>query len=239
MPATHSLEKTSAISLDKVAGTAPDLIAMYKDAEKSLRARELIGSRRAVYFLFSRSAPMRHHFESGAVQRLGDQVLSLSAHLDADGKVPVGFFSDEMYTFARRGAFQSRQAFVDALGAHQGRVGELHELLGGTGTPRYRPAMEAVRTHYRASTAYQASIPAFVVFQTDVEPQDEPATRDFLQATAHENVRWQFVPFGAERRFDLLRRLPGNIGVSAAGAHPLALSNIELYNRLVAGLPGT
>ncbi|WP_330351908.1 VWA domain-containing protein [Streptomyces sp. NBC_00582] len=238
MPTTHSLEKTSAISLDEVAGTAPDLIDMYKDAETSLRDRDLIGRRAAVYLVIDRSLSMKPYFGNGTVQRLSDQILSLSAHLDDDGTVPVGFFSDEMHTLARSRLLRRPQAFEEvALGAHQGRIAQLHNSLGRMGGTHYRPAMEAVLDHYRGSKAFKASIPAFVVFQTDGGPQDESATRDFLHATAHENVRWQFVPFGAERQFDLLGRLPGNTGISAVGANPLALSNAELYNRLVTGLP--
>ncbi|MFJ8752315.1 VWA domain-containing protein [Streptomyces sp. NPDC102441] len=234
---THSLHKTSAISLDKVAGTAPDLIDMYTDAETSLRKVDLIGGRAAVYLVIDRSISMRDYFTSGAVQRLSDQILSLAAHLDDDGKVPVGFFSDKMHTLSRGKIFRRPQTLVDVeLGNHQGRIAELHNSLGPMGGTKYRPAMEAVREHYRASSAYKASIPAFVVFQTDGAPHDESATRKFLDSTQDENIRWQFVPFGEERQFGVLSSLPGNVGVSAVGYNPLDLSNAELYSRLVTGL---
>lgn len=236
--ATHSLEKTSAISLEKVAGTAPDLIDMYKDAESSLRKSDRLGGRAAVYLVIDRSYSMKDYFANGSVQRLSDQILSLSAHLDDDGKVPVGFFSTEMHSLARRGLFRRPQAFVDIeLGAHQGRIAQLHNSLGDMGGTQYRPAMEAVLDHYHASSAYKASTPAFVVFQTDGAPEDVSETSDFLQSTQDENVRWQFVPFGEEGRFGTLSGLPGNTGVSAVGFNPLALSNEELYNRLASGLP--
>ncbi|GHG22895.1 VWA domain-containing protein [Streptomyces filamentosus] len=236
--ATHSLQKTSAISLDKVAGTAPDLIDMYKDAETSLRRSDRLGGRAAVYLVIDRSRSMADFFTDGSVQRLSDQILSLSAHLDDDGKVPVGFFSTEMHTITRGRILRRPQAFVDVeLGAHQGRIAQLHNSLGRMGGTHYRPAMEAVRAHYRASRAYKVGTPAFVVFQTDGAPQDAPATRDFLRSTQGENMRWQFVPFGEAGWFRFLHTLPGNTGVSAVGSDPLALSNAELYDRLVAGLP--
>ncbi|MEU2354553.1 VWA domain-containing protein [Streptomyces misionensis] len=236
--ATHSLQKTSAISLDKVAGTAPDLIDMYKDAETSLRESDRLGGRAAVYLVIDRSLSMTDFFNDGSVQRLSDQILGLSAHLDDDGKVPVGFFSTKMHTIARGGLLRRPQAFVDVeLGAHQGRIAQLHNSLGRMGGTSYRPAMEAVLAHYHASRAYKAGTPAFVVFQTDGAPQDAPETRDFLRYTRDENVRWQFVPFGEAEAFGVLSGLPGNTGVSAVGSDPLALSNAELYNRLVSGLP--
>ncbi|MFJ6438247.1 VWA domain-containing protein [Streptomyces sp. NPDC091416] len=236
--APHSLEKTSAISLEKIAGTAPDLIDMYKDAETSLRKSNRLGGRAAVYLVIDRSLSMEPYFADGSVQRLSDQILSLAAHLDDDGKVPVGFFSTEMHTVSRRGVLRRPRPFVDIeLGTHQGRIAELHNSLGAMGGTWYRPAMEAVLDHYRASSAYAASTPAFVVFQTDGGPQDEAEAAEFLQTTRDENVRWQFVPFGAVPHFSVLSRLPGNTGVSALGSDPQALSNSDLYNRLAVGLP--
>ncbi|ATM24773.1 hypothetical protein SMD44_p10274 (plasmid) [Streptomyces alboflavus] len=236
---THSLRKTSAISFEKVAGTAPDLIDMYKDAGDSLRKQDLIGTRAAVYLVIDRSLSMEGYYLNGTVQRLSDQILSLTAHVDDDGIVQVAFFDDDVRTIGRgRGLFRRSQKLADvALGAHQGRIAELHNSLGRMGGTRYRPAMEAVMEHYRASTAYQDSTPAFVVFQTDGAPHDEDETADFLRSTQHENVRWQFVPFGQENQFGCLSRLPGNVGISAVGHDPLSMPSAELYNRLVTGLP--
>jgi hypothetical protein len=222
--ATYSLQKTSAISLDEIASTAPDLIDMYKDAETSLRESQRLGGRAAIYLVIDRSFSMKDYFNNGSVQRLSDQILSLSAHLDYDRKVPVGFFSTDMHTITRGRIIRRPQAFVDVkLGAHQGRIAQLHNSLGSMGGTHYRPAMEAVLAHYHVSRAYKAGTPAFVVFQTDGAPQDAPATRDFKD----ENVRWQFVPFGEAGGFDGLY-LPGNTGVSTVGSDPLALSNAEL-----------
>ncbi|WP_078965688.1 VWA domain-containing protein [Streptomyces aureocirculatus] len=43
---------------------------------------------------------MEHYFANGSVQRLSDQILSLSAHLDDDGKVPVSFSSTKKHSIA-------------------------------------------------------------------------------------------------------------------------------------------
>ncbi|MFD9053565.1 VWA domain-containing protein [Streptomyces zaomyceticus] len=158
--ATHSLQKTSAISLDKVAGTAPDLIDMYKDAETSLRESDRLGGRAAVYLVIDRSLSMTDFFNDGSVQRLSDQILSLSAHLDDDGKAPVGFFSTEMHTIARGGLLRRPQALVDVkLGAHQGprTAAAAHRHLEepaalDTGRPHARQGrpLHTVRHHHRA-----------------------------------------------------------------------------------------
>ncbi|MGW1783878.1 VWA domain-containing protein [Streptomyces sp. NPDC002143] len=63
---------------------------MYKDAETSLCTSDRLDDRAAVYLVIDRFYLMKNFFADGTVQRLSDQILSLSAHLDDDGKVPVG-----------------------------------------------------------------------------------------------------------------------------------------------------
>ncbi|MFE9137827.1 hypothetical protein [Streptomyces sp. NPDC007355] len=65
----------------------------------------------------------------------------------------------------------------------------------------------------------------------------QAATSDVLRSTRAENVRCPLVPFGEAGEFGFLSGLPGNTGVGAVGSDPPALSNAELYNRLVSGLP--
>ncbi|MGW0868914.1 VWA domain-containing protein [Streptomyces sp. NPDC002740] len=59
-------------------------------ARSSLRKSDGFGDRAAVYLVIDRSYLMKHYFTDGTVQRLSDRFLSLSAHLDDDGKVAVG-----------------------------------------------------------------------------------------------------------------------------------------------------
>ncbi|GHB82467.1 hypothetical protein GCM10010306_091330 [Streptomyces umbrinus] len=59
-------------------------------ARSSLRKRDGLGDRAAVYLVIDRSYLMKNYFTDDTVQRLSDRILSLSAHLDDDGQVPVG-----------------------------------------------------------------------------------------------------------------------------------------------------
>jgi hypothetical protein len=132
----HALNRTSDISLEKVVGTAPDLTDMCKDAETSLRKSDGLGDRAAVYLVIDRSCLMKNYFTDGTVQRWSDRILSLSAHLDDDGKVPVGAASSPAESTLTRGVlFRRSQSFVDvALGAHLGRIAELHTPRGTPNT---------------------------------------------------------------------------------------------------------
>jgi hypothetical protein len=71
-----------AISLSKMQSQAPDLVSLYKTAGSSVRAHGLEGVRAAVYLVLDRSGSMRPYYKDGTMQHLGEQVLSLSAHLD-------------------------------------------------------------------------------------------------------------------------------------------------------------
>ncbi|MCQ9179090.1 VWA domain-containing protein [Streptomyces sp. IBSBF 2953] len=74
-------------------------------ARSSLRKSGGLGDRAAVYLVIDRSYFMKNYFTDGTVQRLSDQILSLSAHLDDDGKVPVGAASSPAeYTPSREAA---------------------------------------------------------------------------------------------------------------------------------------
>ncbi|QIJ62124.1 VWA domain-containing protein [Streptomyces sp. JB150] len=225
----------AAISLDKVSRTAPALVNLYKSAGVSLAKHGLDGQRAAVYLVVDYSGSMRPYYKDGSVQALADRVLGLSAHLDDDGRVPVVFFSTD----------------VDAvteleLAGHQGRVERIVAGLGHMGKTSYHLAMDAVIDHYLDSGATD---PAFVVFQTDGGPVDKLAAERFLCKASRLPLFWQFIGFGdpGSRQFEFLRKLDDlpvpekrvvdNAGFFHAGEDPRAVSDAELYDRLVGEFP--
>jgi hypothetical protein len=218
----------SAISLEKVAATAPTLVSLYKSAGVTLEKRGLRGERAAVYLVLDRSGSMRRFYRDGTVQHLAEQVLGLAAHFDDDGIVPLVFFSTEVDTHEI------------ALGRHEGRVNTLHDSLGHMGRTYYEKAMRAVIDHYQASGA---TAPALVVFQTDGAPDNRTATTRLLTEASRLPLFWQFVGFGDDsfaylRRLDTLTgRAVDNAGFFAAGKEPRAVPDAELYDRLMAEFP--
>ncbi|MFJ9574721.1 VWA domain-containing protein [Streptomyces bacillaris] len=240
-----NLTKTSAISLEKVAGTAPGLIDAYKSAETTLRKNELLGERAAVYLVLDRSGSMRSFYGDGSVQRLAEQALGLAAHFDDDGIVPLTFFSTEVHTHkVRRGLLSRSSKTIDiALNDYQGRVGAIHKGLGHMGRTNYATAMEAVIEHYQQS---KTNAPAFVIFQTDGAPDDKEQTTALLQQAAKLPIFWQFVGFGNDP-FTYLRRLDDmpvpqtrvvdNAGFFPAGGSPRTLTDDYLYTKLMSEFP--
>ncbi|MGW1588947.1 vWA domain-containing protein [Streptomyces sp. NPDC002386] len=225
----------AAISLRKMAETAPALVEPYRAAGISLRKHGLDDLRAAVYLVVDHSGSMRPYFQDGSVQALAERVLGLSAHLDDDGRVPVVFFSTDI------------DAVTDiALDAHEGRVEQIAAGLGHMGRTSYHLAMDAVIDHYLDSGA---TAPALVVFQTDGGPVSRPAAERYLCKAARLPLFWQFVGFGDpdSRQFDFLRRLDDlavparrvvdNAGFFHAGRDPRRVPDAELYDRLVGEFP--
>nr|WP_246259492.1 VWA domain-containing protein [Streptomyces typhae] len=221
--------------MEKVQATAPRLVSLYKTAGERLRARGLGGERAAVYLVVDHSGSMRPYYRDGSVQALADRVLGLSAHLDDDGVVPAVFFSTDV------------DAIADIeLAAHHGRVEEIVAGLGHMGQTSYHLAMDAVIDHYLDSGG---GAPALVVFQTDGGPLSRAAAERYLCKAARLPLFWQFIGFGnpASKQFDYLRgldelavparRVVDNSGFFHAGKDPFALSDDELYDRLLGEFP--
>jgi vWA found in TerF C terminus len=217
-----------AISLEKVAATAPGLVSLYKSAGVTLDKRGLRGERAAVYLVLDRSGSMRRFYRDGTVQHLAEQVLGLAAHFDDDGIVPVVFFSTEVDTHQIE------------LGRHEGRINALHDSLGHMGRTYYEKAMRAVIDHHQSSGA---GAPALVIFQTDGSPDNRSATTRLLTDASRLPLFWQFVGFGDDsfaylHRLDTLSgRTLDNAGFFAAGDEPRAIPDAELYDRLMAEFP--
>ncbi|GAA2970808.1 VWA domain-containing protein [Streptomyces lactacystinicus] len=240
-----SLTKTSAISLEKITGTAPGLIDTYRSAEATLRNIDLLGLRAAVYLVLDRSGSMRRFYNDGSVQRLSEQALGLAAHFDDDGIVPLTFFSTGVHTHkVRRGLLHRSEKTIDlSLDNYQGRVGAIHNGLGHMGRTYYASGMEAVIEHYQQS---KTTAPAFVIFQTDGAPDDKPATTKLLKDVAKLPIFWQFIGFGNDP-FAYLRslddmpvpaaRIVDNAGFFAAGDNPSALTDNHLYSQLMGEFP--
>ncbi|WP_369360219.1 VWA domain-containing protein [Streptomyces sp. cg2] len=225
----------SPLSLERVQQAAPPLVSLYKQAGVSLRKHGLQGQRAAVYLVLDRSGSMRPYYKDGTMQRLAEQVLAVSAHLDDDAVVPLVFFSTDVDGVHEIG-----------LDDYHGRVAACHEQLGHMGRTHYEAGMDAVLDHYLASGA---TAPALVVFQTDGGPTSRTAAEKWLCKAARLPLFWQFIGFGdpEHREFDFLRRLDelpvptrrivDNAGFFPAGTTPAALPDAELYDRLLGEFP--
>ncbi|MER6288425.1 VWA domain-containing protein [Streptomyces sviceus] len=228
-------KRAAAISLSKVQERAPDLVSLYKSAGDSVHEHGLSGQRAAVYLVLDRSKSMNPNYKDGTAQHLAEQVLSLAAYFDDDGRVPVVFFSTDVDGVTEL-----------ELGGHRGRINKLHQNLGHMGRTNYHWAMDAVIDHYLASGN---NSPALVVFQTDGGPTSKFAAERYLCKAARLPLFWQFIGFGDpdDNEFAFLcklddlavpaRRIIDNAGFFHAGKDPRSVPDELLYDRLLQEFP--
>ena len=216
------------VSFEKVKATAPGLVNLYKTAGVTLDKHGLSGRRAAVYLVLDHSGSMRRYYQDGSVQRLAEQVLALSANLDDDGIVPTIFFGTKAHPSVEIG-----------LDDYKGRIEREQRACGEFGTTNYAAAIEAVTKHYHKS---KAKDPAFVVFQTDGEPNSRPAAEKAIQQASKLPIFWQFVGFG--HNFDFLEKLDtmtgrqiDNAGFFPVGHDPASMRDEVLFDRLMGEFP--
>jgi vWA found in TerF C terminus len=217
-----------AISFEKISASAPGLVSLYKSAGVTLEKYGLEGQRAAVYLVLDHSGSMSRFYQNGSAQRLAEQVLALAANLDDDGIVPTVFFGRKAHPVVEIG-----------LDDYRGRVDREHRACGEFGTTNYAAAIEAVIKHYHKS---KSKAPAFVVFQTDGEPDSRPAAEHAIRNAAKLPIFWQFVGFG--HHFEFLRELDtmdgrtiDNAGFFPVGDSPANTPDAALLDRLMGEYP--
>ena len=218
----------SGVSFEKVKADAPGLVNLYKTAAVKLDEHGLSGQRAAVYLVLDHSGSMHRYYSDGSVQRLSEQVLALSANLDDDGIVPTVFFDWKAHPVVEIG-----------LDDYKGRIEREHLACGKFGTTNYAAAIQAVIKHYHKS---KAQAPAFVVFQTDGEPDSRSGAEQAIRQASKLPIFWQFVGFG--HHFDFLKELDSmggrkidNAGFFPVGDDPADVPDAVLYDRLMCEFP--
>ena len=206
------------ITLDKV---PPALHNLTKAAAVSLEKHGAAGQKAAVYLVLDHSGSMVPFYNSGAVQRLAEQALGLSANLDDDGVVPVIYFHS-----------RAEKPVDVRLDNYAGAVHSTHSRVMW-GSTDYAAAIKAVVAEHKKSGATD---PAFVIFQSDGEPNDRRAAEKELKAASNLPIFFAFVGFGGRVSFlekldDLRGRKVDNASFFHA-ANPHHVTDAALYDGL-------
>lgn len=201
------------------AAPSGNLVDLTKKAAVSLQKAGLTGQRAAVYLVLDHSGSMSGFYASGDVQRLAEQALGLSANLDDDGTVPIVYFGSHAET-----------PFDVRVDNYAGIIQSTHGKIRW-GSTNYVAAMNTVVDEYRRSGATD---PAFVIFQTDGEPDDRRAVEQALRDASGLPIFFAFVGFGGRVSFlekldDLTGRRVDNASFFHA-ANPRAVTDEQLYD---------
>lgn len=194
------LRKTAAVSLAKH--------GLEADGKGGIKVR----------LVLDHSGSMGYWYQSGAVQRLTEQVLALAAALDDDGIIETWYFGSgvsEKYDVSLHPVDQATQTGGDP--SRTGRRGLFGRRAYGSGSgsapvdPYYVGWVD--RSHNRepwGTTNYVAGMsapidfaeaeadtePSLVVFQTDGGPDSRSAASRYLKAVSGKNTFFAFVVFG-------------------------------------------
>ncbi|ADV66073.1 vWA domain-containing protein [Deinococcus maricopensis] len=178
-PITLAKAERQKVLLAKAERAAPDVVPLIQLAKSSLHKRGLDVETFEVKLVLDVSISMRGLFASGAVQRLAERSLALSARLDDNGEVEVILFG--------RGARDGGTVQLDNVNGFVGRMRFEFDPV-----TQYAPAMQAVRQQART-----AAYPTLVLFITDGDAHDaDAATREMVDAS-REPIFWKFMAIGA------------------------------------------
>ncbi|WP_202236982.1 VWA domain-containing protein [Actinacidiphila reveromycinica] len=196
-----------------------DLVSLIKTAAVSLEKTGLSGQRAAVYLVLDHSGSMTSFYRSGAVQRLAEQALGLSANLDDDGTVPVVYFGS-----------RAEDPIDVRVDNYAGIIDRTHPSVRW-GSTDYAAAMRAVVAEHRASGA---TVPALVIFQTDGSPDNQGDAERELRNASNQPIFWAFVGFGNNIHFlEQLDELRGRAVDNASFFHardPRNVTDAQLYD---------
>lgn len=188
VPLTKDSSGAPAVDLAQVraAGNA-GLADIASKAGVALSRRDLSGIRAQVVVLLDRSGSMRSDYASGAVQKLLVRCLGFALQIDADGKIPVIPFDDEIWPEVEVNQANFSTIVQETLNTP--KMGSTN-LAGG---------LEQVKV-----LAEQSDLPLFLLVLTDGNPDNRAAATKEVCDLARYPV---FIKFAALRPVDYLSEL--------------------------------
>lgn len=173
----------------------PELARLARTAGVSLAKKGADRRAAKVWLILDVSYSMKHHFQSGAVQELGERALAYGLNLDDDGRISVILFDDQAQLFPD----------VDASNLHTfaASVQRAPSIWGSTD---YATAMRLLRREAAREDDF-GRMPVYVIFVTDGGTARRSEAERELRAASSEGIFWKFMAIGERRDFEFLVRL--------------------------------
>lgn len=214
-----------AVDLTKVRQDAPSLAKFADKVGIELSKRDLSGIRAQVVALLDRSGSMRHDYTNGNVEQLLTRALGFALQVDADGKIPVIPFDDQVYPEVE--VTQANFATIVPSTLNTAYMGSTN--LAG--------ALERVK-----GMAERSDLPLYVLVLTDGNPDSKAdATRVVCELASYaafiKILALREVPYLQELDdLDSSKRLVDNVDAkpeSGSGVSLLSCSDMEFAAAMV------
>jgi stress response protein SCP2 len=231
------------VSLEKkVAGQAPQLVNLAKQATVVLEKQRLQDVTARVGLVLDASGSMQQQYLKGRVQEVVERILTLAVHFDDDGALDVWAFGLKAaaltpVTLATVGGYINRE---------QGGWSTWRNILGGLSNNEpdvIRAVMDKYAPGWKQGRASQpAALPAYVIFVSDGGVAKDQEIEQLLRAAAEHPVFWQFVGIGG-RKYGILERLDTLSGRFVDNCNFFAIDDLHevsegvLYERLLNEFP--
>lgn len=188
-PAPTAASSSGKVTLKKAQdGLERHLVRLKKES-----GIDLSRHRSRVFVVIDRSGSMARLYRSGAVQEVLTRLLPLALKFDDNGELEVYVFNNRCTQLAPM-TLANYENYVQSEILSKGR--------GPSGGTSYSPVIEETVSAYDDGSPY----PAFGIFITDGENDDQGATDRAIRYSSKYNIFYQFVGIGSES-FRYLQKL--------------------------------
>lgn len=177
-----------------------------------LRRKEVAELTAEVFCCLDVSGSMYRRYMDGEVQRTLERIIPISLKFDDDGEIPVNIFSDRNNEIEENLNLNSMENYTENY---------IFDRIGG-GTS-YAPPIESILEKAKRG---ELKFPAFVIFITDGENNDEYETERALREASNYDIYFQFVGIGNER-FSFLKKLDNLSGRQFDNAGFIEISEMD------------
>jgi uncharacterized protein YegL len=214
------------VDMAKVERQAPELVSVVKAAQVNMEKKGLTDHTARVFLVMDTSGSMDGRYRNGSVQQMAERALVLGLNFDDNGAVEIIGFDEVATTMGEMDLDNFRSMFSG--------------VNLGYGTS-YARAMNAVRAIIEED---KTTMPCYVMFVTDGQPQDPQPTRDALIASSTEPIFWQFMAVGGDDDdFSFLQSLDTLDGRRIDNANffavkdPKSLTDDQFFAKMMAEYP--
>lgn len=216
------MQKKSGINLEKK-------VQLEKRTEKVgivLKKKGLVGEKAQVVFVLDHSGSMRQLYNNGTVQSTLERIFPIALNFDDDGDMQFYLF-DTNYQELDSVNINNYDEYTSEV---------ILKKMNRYGQTNYAPVMNEIINQY--AVKQKSETPTFVIFITDGDNGDKPATKKSLIEASKYNIFWKYVGIGKtdfpflEKLDDLKDRVVDNANYIAIDDLN-AISDDKLYEELM------